>query len=168
MALQVLDDPEQCYAVVLSAVDGPALPPADADTPSVAAAAMSGNSTTNAAHNSSGGGGTAGAGVAGARDQQQPPTLQRSSQQRGQQPARQLEAEYAQEAAAGAARREGGGGAAGGAPAEGVTLWQYVSDGGASTTAVDSRAPGPLPGASSTLHSWCACIRLGSAAWKNQ
>lgn len=177
VALQVLDDPEQCYAVVLCAVDGPALPPADRGTTSaaVAAAAASGSSTLSAAHGRSAGGGSGGSGhssaavahAAGAGEQPQSATLQRSCQQRGQQSSRRLEAEYAPASTAREGRRAGAGDAAGGAPAEGVTLWQYVSEGGASTTAVDSRARDPLPGV--LLAHVCPCKHIckGSAAWQD-
>jgi Uncharacterized conserved protein (DUF2045) len=171
LVLQVLDDPEQCYAVVLSAVDGPALPPADCETSSAAAAAAAGGSTSSAAHRRSAGGGSDGGGgssaavahAAGAGEQPQSAILQRSSQQRAQQLPGQLEAECAPAPTTGKGLQAGAGNAAGGAPAEGVTLWQYVSEGGASTTAVDSRAPDPLPGAPLMYHSWSACFHLSSA-----
>lgn len=179
--LQVLDHPEQCYAVVLSAVDGIAFPPPPSTAASAAAAPPSTATSAAAAaaaaaprslpaaqpdpltgrqHRQSAGRGAvlppAAAAAAAATDGESAATARGHQQpDRSATPPQQLDLQRAPVPAA----REAAGpsGAEGGAPAEGVTLWQYVSEGGESVMPVDSRA---VAAAAGDLRGLCCFLGL--------
>lgn len=152
--LQVLDHPEQCYAVVLSAVDGIAFPPPPPPAAAVAAAeaaaaappslpAAQPDPLTGRQQRQSAGSGAAPAAAAAAAavtDSESAATAGgRQQPDRSATPPQQLNPPWApvpavREAAGPSGAEQGG------SPAEGVTLWQYVSEGGESVMPVDSRA----------------------------
>lgn len=144
--------------MVLSAVDGPALPSPEVETPAPAAAAAGLGSAgrqpaaqppTSVQQREAAAQPTAGKMTPATRPHQKQRSQESGRQQSDQQPPpRQLDAEWAPACAAEEARRRSDADyATGGSPAEGVTLWQYMSEGGTATTPIDSAAAPTKPGA---------------------